>query len=136
MHISTTKVSISFIHANDVVWFLFLKSWVFICIDIYRYVGNVWFHWLDFCWVFQYAGVPVAVQVESLRCYAFLCSLSQDRWQIELLAEFPSVLVPLAGENQVCFFYSFTSWPLLCISVSPFLHTLNLFVYKWFSFFL
>ncbi|KAE9614797.1 hypothetical protein Lal_00036146 [Lupinus albus] len=49
---------------------------------------------------FTEEGVPVAVQVESLQCYAFLCSLSQDRWQIELLAEFPSVLVPLAGDNQ------------------------------------
>lgn len=45
-------------------------------------------------------GVPAVVQVESLQCYAFLCSLSPDRWQIELLAEFPSVLVPLAGDNQ------------------------------------
>ncbi|KAI5431755.1 hypothetical protein KIW84_035793 [Lathyrus oleraceus] len=45
-------------------------------------------------------GVPVAVQVESLQCYAFLCSLSQDKWQTELLAEFPSILVPLAGDDQ------------------------------------
>ncbi|KAJ1389579.1 U3 small nucleolar RNA-associated protein 10 [Sesbania bispinosa] len=49
---------------------------------------------------FTEEGIPAAVQVESLQCYAFLCSLSQDRWQIELLAEFPSVLVPLAGDNQ------------------------------------
>ncbi|KAK7320388.1 hypothetical protein VNO77_29813 [Canavalia gladiata] len=49
---------------------------------------------------FTEEGVPAAVQVESLHCYAFLCSLSQDRWQIELLAEFPSILVPLAGDNQ------------------------------------
>ncbi|KAG5043064.1 hypothetical protein JHK87_006979 [Glycine soja] len=46
-------------------------------------------------------GVTAAVQVESLQCYAFLCSLSQDKWQIELLAEFPSVLVPFASDNQV-----------------------------------
>ncbi|XP_004517296.1 uncharacterized protein At3g06530-like [Cicer arietinum] len=45
-------------------------------------------------------GVPAAVQIESLQCYAFLCNLSQDRWQTELLAEFPSLLVPLAGDNQ------------------------------------
>ncbi|KAI5400729.1 hypothetical protein KIW84_065550 [Lathyrus oleraceus] len=45
-------------------------------------------------------GVPAAVQVESLQCYAFLCSLSQDKWQTELLAEFPSILVPLAGDDQ------------------------------------
>ncbi|XP_057441205.1 uncharacterized protein At3g06530 isoform X2 [Lotus japonicus] len=49
---------------------------------------------------FTEEGVPAAVQVESLQCYAFLCSLSQDRWQTELLAEFSSVLVPLAGDNQ------------------------------------
>ncbi|RDX79717.1 hypothetical protein CR513_39830, partial [Mucuna pruriens] len=49
---------------------------------------------------FTEEGVSAAVQVESLQCYAFLCSLSPDRWQIELLAEFPSVLVPLAGDNQ------------------------------------
>ncbi|KAG4402850.1 hypothetical protein GLYMA_02G290200v4 [Glycine max] len=45
-------------------------------------------------------GVTAAIQVESLQCYAFLCSLSQDKWQIELLAEFPSVLVPFASDNQ------------------------------------
>ncbi|CAK8538792.1 unnamed protein product [Lathyrus sativus] len=45
-------------------------------------------------------GVPATVQVESLQCYAFLCSLSQDKWQTELLAEFPSILVPLAGDDQ------------------------------------
>lgn len=55
---------------------------------------------LIFCLVFHCVGVPAAVQVESLECYAFLCSLSQDRWQIELLDEFTSLLVPLAGDNQ------------------------------------
>ncbi|KAI5410158.1 hypothetical protein KIW84_055585 [Lathyrus oleraceus] len=45
-------------------------------------------------------GVPAAVQVECLQCYAFLCSLSQDKCQTELLAEFPSILVPLAGDDQ------------------------------------
>ena len=64
-----------------------------------------------FGWIFRSAGVPAAVQVESLQCYAFLCSLSQDKWQIELLAEFPSVLVPLAGDNQVWSFVSVTLWP-------------------------
>ncbi|KAL2316770.1 hypothetical protein Fmac_030646 [Flemingia macrophylla] len=49
---------------------------------------------------FTEEGVPAAVQVESLQCFAFLCSISPDRWQIELLAELPSVLVPLAGDNQ------------------------------------
>ncbi|KAJ7949476.1 U3 small nucleolar RNA-associated protein [Quillaja saponaria] len=45
-------------------------------------------------------GVHVAVQVESLQCFAFLCIQSQERWPIQLLAEFPSVLVPLASEDQ------------------------------------
>ncbi|XP_028799979.1 uncharacterized protein At3g06530 isoform X2 [Neltuma alba] len=49
---------------------------------------------------FTEEGVPVEVQVESLRCFAFLCSLSLERCQFELLAEFPSVLVPLASDNQ------------------------------------
>ncbi|KAI9081384.1 hypothetical protein K1719_036647 [Acacia pycnantha] len=49
---------------------------------------------------FTEEGVPVEVQVESLQCFAFLCSLSQERCQFELLAEFPSVLVPLASDNQ------------------------------------
>ncbi|XP_015973198.1 uncharacterized protein At3g06530 [Arachis duranensis] len=49
---------------------------------------------------FTEEGVPAAVQVESLQCYAFLCNLSQERWQVELLAEFPSILVPLAADNQ------------------------------------
>ncbi|KAL5057798.1 hypothetical protein RYX36_029402 [Vicia faba] len=45
-------------------------------------------------------GVPAALQVESLQCYASLCSLSQDKWQTELLAKFPSILVPLAGDDH------------------------------------
>lgn len=49
---------------------------------------------------FTEEGVPVEVQIESLQCFAFLCSLSQERCQFELLAEFPSVLVPLASDNQ------------------------------------
>ncbi|CAJ1971385.1 unnamed protein product [Sphenostylis stenocarpa] len=44
--------------------------------------------------------VPGAVQVESLQCYAYLCSLQPDSWITGLLAEFPSILVPLACDNQ------------------------------------
>jgi U3 small nucleolar RNA-associated protein 10 len=62
---------------------------------MHSYIG------LILCWIFYCVGVPAAVQVESLQCYAFLCRMSQDRWQTELLAEFPSLLVPLAGDNQV-----------------------------------
>ncbi|XP_052736877.1 uncharacterized protein At3g06530 isoform X2 [Vigna angularis] len=49
---------------------------------------------------FTEEGVSAAVQVESLQCYAFLCSLEPDRWKLGLLAEFPSVLVPLASDTQ------------------------------------
>ncbi|XWS60132.1 hypothetical protein CRYUN_Cryun07bG0008200 [Craigia yunnanensis] len=44
--------------------------------------------------------VPVAVQVESLHCFSFLCSQLDDRLPFELLAEFPSFFVPLTSENQ------------------------------------
>ncbi|KAM7273255.1 hypothetical protein ACFE04_027919 [Oxalis oulophora] len=41
--------------------------------------------------------LPVEVQVESLHWFAFLCSQLDDRL---LLAKFPSILVPLASDNQ------------------------------------
>ncbi|XWS47705.1 hypothetical protein CRYUN_Cryun13aG0007100 [Craigia yunnanensis] len=44
--------------------------------------------------------VPVAVQVESLHCFSFLCSQLDDRLPFELLPEFPSLLVPLTSEDQ------------------------------------
>ncbi|XP_015877759.3 uncharacterized protein At3g06530 isoform X1 [Ziziphus jujuba] len=55
--------------------------------------------------LFTEEDVPVAVQVESLHCYTylcspFLCSRSEDGLSIQLLDEFPSVLVPLASCNQ------------------------------------
>ncbi|XP_031392129.1 uncharacterized protein At3g06530 isoform X2 [Punica granatum] len=46
------------------------------------------------------AGVTIPIQVESLHCYAFLCAQSEDSFSLQLLAEAPSVLVPLASENQ------------------------------------
>ncbi|KAF5456234.1 hypothetical protein F2P56_025737 [Juglans regia] len=49
---------------------------------------------------FTEEGVPVAVKIESLRCFALLCFHSEDRLPIELFAEFPSVLVPLTSDNQ------------------------------------
>ncbi|XP_021285623.1 uncharacterized protein At3g06530 isoform X2 [Herrania umbratica] len=49
---------------------------------------------------FTVEDVPFAVQAESLHCFAFLCSQLDDRLPFELLAEFPSLLVPLASENQ------------------------------------
>ncbi|KAJ0099511.1 hypothetical protein Patl1_20742 [Pistacia atlantica] len=50
--------------------------------------------------LFTEEDVPYAVQIESLHCFAFLCFQSDDRLLFELLAEFPSVLVPLANDNQ------------------------------------
>ncbi|GAV79488.1 LOW QUALITY PROTEIN: BP28CT domain-containing protein/U3snoRNP10 domain-containing protein [Cephalotus follicularis] len=50
--------------------------------------------------LFTEEDVPVEVQVESLRCFAFLCLKSDDGLQFQLLAEFPSLLVPLASDNQ------------------------------------
>ncbi|GMJ01001.1 hypothetical protein like AT3G06530 [Hibiscus trionum] len=44
--------------------------------------------------------VPAAVQVESLHCFSFLCSQLNDRLPFELLAEFPSLLLPLTSKNQ------------------------------------
>ncbi|KAK9292213.1 hypothetical protein L1049_020175 [Liquidambar formosana] len=49
---------------------------------------------------FTEEGVSIAVQVESLHCFAFLCSQSEDGLPFQLLAEFPSILVPLSGKNQ------------------------------------
>ncbi|XP_021654039.2 uncharacterized protein At3g06530 isoform X1 [Hevea brasiliensis] len=43
---------------------------------------------------------PVAVQVESLHCLAFLCLEPDDRLLFQLLANFPSLLVPLASDSQ------------------------------------
>ncbi|KAL6953442.1 hypothetical protein U1Q18_049731, partial [Sarracenia purpurea var. burkii] len=42
----------------------------------------------------------VAVQVESLHSFAFLCSQLDESLHFQLLAEFPSLLVPLSSENQ------------------------------------
>ncbi|XVF08520.1 hypothetical protein REPUB_Repub07fG0010000 [Reevesia pubescens] len=49
---------------------------------------------------FTVEDVPVAVQVESLHCFSFLCSQLDDRLPFELLAEFPSLLLPLSSDNQ------------------------------------
>lgn len=56
---------------------------------------------ISLSWLFHFADVPVAVQVESLRCFWYLCSQSEGRSLVQLLAEFPSILVPLASYNQV-----------------------------------
>ncbi|KAM5557014.1 uncharacterized protein ABKV19_024415 [Rosa sericea] len=49
---------------------------------------------------FTEEDVPVGVQVESLHCFSYLCLQSEVRLPIQFLAEFPSLLVPLASCNQ------------------------------------
>ncbi|PON51074.1 U3 small nucleolar RNA-associated protein [Parasponia andersonii] len=48
------------------------------------------------------ADVSIAVQVESLYCFTYLCFQSEVRLQVcsQLLAEFPAILVPLSSCNQ------------------------------------
>ncbi|KAH7557345.1 hypothetical protein JRO89_XS11G0129200 [Xanthoceras sorbifolium] len=49
---------------------------------------------------FTEEDVPLAVQIESLHSFAFLCYQTDNRFLFELLADFPSVLVPLASDDQ------------------------------------
>ncbi|KAL5745887.1 hypothetical protein ACOSP7_027033 [Xanthoceras sorbifolium] len=49
---------------------------------------------------FTEEDVPLAVQIESLHSFAFLCYQTDSRFLFELLADFPSVLVPLASDDQ------------------------------------
>ncbi|XP_030533160.1 uncharacterized protein At3g06530 isoform X1 [Rhodamnia argentea] len=49
---------------------------------------------------FTEEGYPVAVQVESLLCFAHLCGQAEDALSLQLLGKFPSLLVPLASESQ------------------------------------
>lgn len=44
--------------------------------------------------------ISITVQVESLHCLAFLCSEPDDRLLLQLLFNFPSLLVPLASDSQ------------------------------------
>ncbi|XP_047327149.1 uncharacterized protein At3g06530 [Impatiens glandulifera] len=49
---------------------------------------------------FTEEGIPLAVQLESLRSFMFLCSQSDEGLLVQLLAEFPSLLVPLSSDIQ------------------------------------
>lgn len=66
-----------------------------------------WLYFLWFCEVdinyvcFNFAGVSVAVQVESLHSLLFLCSQLDESLCFQLLGEFPSLLVPLSSDNKV-----------------------------------
>ncbi|KAL3521384.1 hypothetical protein ACH5RR_019533 [Cinchona calisaya] len=50
--------------------------------------------------MFSEEGVSSRVQAESLHSFVHLCSQSDENLAIQLLAEFPSVLVPLASKDQ------------------------------------
>ncbi|XP_047340627.1 uncharacterized protein LOC124944422 [Impatiens glandulifera] len=57
---------------------------------------------LSYLWfIFLGTGIPLAVQLESLRSFLFLCSQSDESLLVQLLAEFPSLLVPLSSDIQV-----------------------------------
>ncbi|XAR66099.1 hypothetical protein NMG60_11012179 [Bertholletia excelsa] len=49
---------------------------------------------------FTEEGVSVAVQVESLHSFAFLCSQLDESLHFQLFNEFPLLLVPLSSDNQ------------------------------------
>lgn len=68
-------------------------------------------------------GVSVPVKVESLHSFAHLCSQSDESLLLQLLAEFPSVLVALYSNNQdvrvaamSCIEGLFTVWPRVTLS--------------------
>ncbi|KAM7494654.1 hypothetical protein LguiB_029263 [Lonicera macranthoides] len=50
--------------------------------------------------LFAEEGVSASVQVESLHSFTFLCSQSEESLHLQLLSEFPSILVPLSSDNQ------------------------------------
>lgn len=80
--------------------FCLLQALSFFFLVCHGYCKKMCIHFI-LCLLLLLVGVPVGVTIESLRCFAFLCSHSEDRLLIQLLAEFPSVLIPLASDNQV-----------------------------------
>ncbi|XP_047324695.1 uncharacterized protein At3g06530-like isoform X2 [Impatiens glandulifera] len=50
---------------------------------------------------FTEEGIPLAFQLKSLRSFLFLGSQSDESLLVQLLAEFPSLLVPLSNDIQV-----------------------------------
>lgn len=61
-------------------------------------------------------GVPASVQVESLHCFSYLCSQSEEGLHVQLVAEFPSILVPMASDDKVINpLFSFLPLPLLLV---------------------
>ncbi|KFK38114.1 hypothetical protein AALP_AA3G071300 [Arabis alpina] len=44
--------------------------------------------------------VPPMVQIESLKCFLYLCSNGNNEWAIQIFSSFPVLLVPLSSDNQ------------------------------------
>ncbi|XP_010464226.1 PREDICTED: uncharacterized protein At3g06530 isoform X1 [Camelina sativa] len=44
--------------------------------------------------------VPLVVQIESLKCFLYLCSSGNNEWLTQILSSFPVLLVPLSSDNQ------------------------------------
>lgn len=41
------------------------------------------------------------VQIESLKCFLYLCSNGNNEWAIQMFSSFPVLLVPISTDNQV-----------------------------------
>ncbi|KAL8520276.1 hypothetical protein ACS0TY_010994 [Phlomoides rotata] len=50
--------------------------------------------------LFTEEGVPYAAQIESLHSFSHICSQLDDSLACQLLAAFPSLLIPLASDNK------------------------------------
>lgn len=77
---------------NKKIYYFYYYFILFYCCSVSDYIHMIW------CCLLLLVGGPVAVKLESLRCFSFLCSHLQDNLSIQF---FPSVLVPLASDNQV-----------------------------------
>ncbi|CAN8269591.1 unnamed protein product [Cochlearia groenlandica] len=44
--------------------------------------------------------VPLTVQIESLKCFLYLCANGNSEWLIQIFSSFPVLLVPMSSDNQ------------------------------------
>uniref|UniRef100_A0A1J3J391 Uncharacterized protein n=1 Tax=Noccaea caerulescens TaxID=107243 RepID=A0A1J3J391_NOCCA len=44
--------------------------------------------------------VPHMVQIESLKCFSYICSNGNSEWSIQIFSSFPVLLVPVSSNNQ------------------------------------
>ncbi|KAF8093273.1 hypothetical protein N665_0385s0021 [Sinapis alba] len=44
--------------------------------------------------------VPPMVQIESLKCFLYLCSSGNSEWSIQIFSSFPVLLVAMSSDNQ------------------------------------